>query len=159
MRTETNMKLLKVVILLAVAAVLLAYCWVMPNMAESFAAASPECRNMKLPWMIVIGATALPMLAAAVIGLNVVTNIQGGKCFTHGNARCIKYVAILAAADGGYFFLGNIVMLLIGMSHPGVMIISLIPSVMAFSLAVAFYALSHLTEKAALMQDDTDLTI
>ena len=73
------------------------------------------------------------------------------------NARCLRTVSLLAALDAAYFFLGNLVLLFLNMSHPGVVLMSLL--VVFAGVAVAAAALSHLVRKAALLQEENDLTI
>ena len=111
------------------------------------------------PWSYVLYPTSIPIFAAAVFGWLVVDSVGKDKCFTHRNARYLKAISVLAFADAAYFMAGNIVMLFMNMNHPGILFIAMFISFIGATIGIAFAALSHLTEKAALMQDDTDLTI
>ena len=61
--------------------------------------------------------------------------------------------------DSGYLFLGNLVFLLLSMSHPSVFAALLLISFIGIAIAAAAALLSHLVYKAALMREDADLTI
>ena len=75
------------------------------------------------------------------------------------NARLLKWISWLAAADSAYFFIGNIVLLFMNMSHPGVTLMSLIVVFGGVAITIASAALSHLIVKAADLQEESDLTI
>lgn len=159
MTHKTLARLIKAVILAAVAIVIAVYAFSVPALAFSMAEACPEFAGWMNKWLIFVAMTALPILVSAYQGWRVACSIGIDRSFTHDNARRIRIVSILAAADAGYFLLGNIVMLFLSMNHPGIVLISALISVVGFGISAAFAALSYLTEKAALMQDDTDLTI
>jgi len=151
--------LLKVCIAAAVIIVLLAYCLYLPAFMAVMTWDTLSVEPWLKPWSCVLYPTSLPIFAAAVLGWLVVHSIGKDKCFTHSNAKYLKVISWLAFSDAAYFMAGNIVMLFMNMNHPGILIISMFISFAGAAIGIAFAALSHLTEKAALMQDDTDLTI
>ena len=59
----------------------------------------------------------------------------------------------------GFFFVGNVILLFANMSHPGVALFSLLIVFSGVAVAVAAAALSHLVQKAAVLQEQSDLTI
>ena len=65
----------------------------------------------------------------------------------------------MSAADAGFVFIGNVLLLLLNMSHPGVLIASLIAVFIGVAVAVVAAVLSHLVKKAAVLQEQSDLTI
>ena len=65
----------------------------------------------------------------------------------------------MAAADSGYFFAANLALLLFGMNHPGIFLASLFVEFAGIAIAAVAAALSHLVQKAALIQEENDLTI
>ncbi|MFR8207704.1 DUF2975 domain-containing protein [Hominenteromicrobium sp.] len=75
------------------------------------------------------------------------------------NASLLKSISILSALDAGFFFVGNIVLLLLNMSHPGVVLASFVVVFVGVAVAVASAALSHLVKKAAALQEQSDWTI
>ena len=66
---------------------------------------------------------------------------------------------MLAAADAAFFFAGNLLLLLLDMSHPAVLLASLAVVFVGVAVAVGAAVLSHLAQKAAALQEQSDLTI
>ena len=75
------------------------------------------------------------------------------------NASFLKRIAYCAAGDTVYFFIGNIALWLCGMSHPDVVLASLVIDFVGIAVSVASAGLSHLVEKAAKLQEESELTI
>ena len=71
----------------------------------------------------------------------------------------MKWVAWMAAGDSAFFFVGNVVLLLCSMSHPGIFLIAMVVVFAGVAITVAAAALSHLIYKAAVMQEESELTI
>lgn len=110
-------------------------------------------------WLIVIWMTAVPVFMAFVYAARIVRNIGADRSFTDENAKYLKRISILAALDSGFFFAANIVLIFLSMNHPGVLLGSLVIVFIGVCVTVAAAALSHLVHKAAVLQDDSDLTI
>lgn len=55
--------------------------------------------------------------------------------------------------------MGNIIFLFTNMSHPGVALFSLLVVFAGVAVAVASAVLSHLVQKAAVLQEQSDFTI
>ena len=81
------------------------------------------------------------------------------RSFSETNAKLLQWISYLAAADAGFFFVGNIVMLFLSMSHPGITLLSLLVVFAGAAVAAAAAALSHLVKKAAALQEQSDWTI
>ena len=138
---------------------LLIYAWIIPSLGQTVAAAYPEFAFCYWPWLILIWITAVPCYAVLGCGWRIAENIREDRSFSAANARLLKWVAVLAAADSGFFFVMNIVLLLLNMNHPGVVLMSLLVLVVGIAISVASAALSHLVRKAAELQEQSDLTI
>ena len=65
----------------------------------------------------------------------------------------------MALFDVTFFFIGNVVFLFLDMNHPSIVIASLLIVFVGVAVAVAAVVLSHLIEKAAVLKEQTDLTI
>lgn len=138
---------------------LVIYALVIPSIGQAIAGANPEFAYCYLPWLIFISVTALPCYAALVLAWKIASNIGRDRSFTMENAKWLKYIAALAAADAMYFFVGNVTLLLLSMSHAGIALLSLIIVFAGIAIAIAFAALAYLVKKAAALQEQSDLTI
>ncbi len=135
------------------------YAGILPIYAQSILDAYPEMADRYWSWLIFLWATGVPCYAALFFGWRIAVNIGMDRSFTADNARHLKRIALLAAGDTVFFFVGNIVLLLLNMSHPGVVLASLLIVLAGVAVTVAAAALSHLVLKAAMLQEQSDLTI
>ena len=160
MSQKTFSTLLKIVIVGAALCIAFVYAWVIPELGVPLAEAGDgEFAHLYTPWLVAIELTALPIIAALVLAWLIARNIGLDRSFSRQNAKLLGVIAILAAADSAYFFIANAVMLLLNMSHPGIMIFSLIACFAGVAVCVAAAGLSHLVLKAAKLQEQSDLTI
>ena len=111
------------------------------------------------PWLGFLWATGIPCYAALVLAWKIASNIGADRSFSGENAKLLKWISALAAADAGFFFLGNILLLFLNMNHPGIVLVSLIVVFAGVAISVAAAALSHLVAKAQVLQDQSDWTI
>lgn len=125
------------------------------NLLESY----PEFSNRFWPWLIFLWVFAIPCYAAIIAGLKISRRIGLDQSFCMENAASLKTIACLAAGDTAFFALGNAALLLMNMSHPGVMLASLFVAFIGFAAAIASAALSHLVKKAAILKEENDFTI
>ena len=135
------------------------YFAVLPSYGVSLRSQYPEFSGRFWPWIIFLWLTGIPCYVALVLGWRIAANIGRDASFSMENARLLKRIAFLAAFDAAFFFLGNLVLLFLNMSHPGVVLLSLLVVLAGAAVAVAAAALSHLVRKAALLQEQSDLTI
>ena len=138
---------------------LVVYFAILPNFGESLHESYPEFAGWHWPWMIFLWCTALPCIAALILGWGVAGRIGKDRSFCMENARALRAIAFLAAGDAAFFFLGNVVFLFLNMSHPGVVLASLLGVFAGVAVAIAAAALSHLVRKAAELQEQSDFTI
>ncbi len=114
---------------------------------------------MFTPWMVFLLITAVPCYIFLVMGWKIAVNIENDRSFSTENASYLKKMAYLALGDTIFFFLGNIVLLFLGMSHPGMLLGSLVIDFLGVSVSVGCAALSHLVQKASEIQAENELTI
>lgn len=138
---------------------LVVYAAVIPMLGQSIIYDAPEFAGWYVPWLVFISITAIPVFIALCLCWKVTRNIGSDRSFSMENARLLKWVSWLAAADSAYFFIGNIVMLSLNMSHPGVTLLSLLVVFVGVAVSIAAAVLSHLIVKAADLQEQSDLTI
>ncbi len=159
MEQKALSKWLKIIIIGVGICGLVGYFLVIPRFGQSLARQYPEFSGRYLPWLIFIWLTAIPCYIALFFGWKIAANIGTDRSFSVENANLLKWISWLAAGDSIYFFAGNVTLLLLGMSHPGVVLASLLVVFAGVAITVAAAALSHLVRKAAALQEESDLTI
>ncbi len=75
------------------------------------------------------------------------------------NARSLRAIAFLAAADAVFFLCWKYRLLLLDLSHPSIFLFSCFIVFIGIAIAVASACLSHLVRKAAVMREENELTI
>ncbi len=135
------------------------YLYILPDWGRSLADHYPEYAGAYWPWLTFLWATAIPCYAVLVLGWNIAGNIGRDKSFSFENAKLLKWISYLAAGDTAFFFAGNIVLLFMNMNHPGIVLLSMVVSFAGVAVTVASAALSHLVQKAADLQEQSDLTV
>ena len=138
---------------------LVVYFVVFPSYGESLVNEYPEFANRFWPWLIFLWISGIPCYAVLLFGWKIATNIGRDQSFSNANAKYLMWIAWLAAGDGIFFFVGNIIFLFTNMSHPGVALFSLLVVFAGVAVAVASAVLSHLVQKAAVLQEQSDFTI
>lgn len=138
---------------------LIVYFLLFPTLGSSIAYDNPEYGFCYWPWLVFIWVSGIPCYIVLFIGWKIATNIGAGDSFTAETAKYFTWIAWLAAGDSGYFFLGNIILLLLNMSHPGVALCSLLIVFAGVAVTVLAAVISHMVIKAADLQEQSDLTI
>ena len=132
---------------------------IIPELGLSAAGDDPALMRLYLPWLIFVLVVSIPCYAALFFAWKIAVNIGRDRSFSTDNAKYMKFISVLAAADTALFFAVDIIYFLLGLSHPGVLIFSLLVVFVGVAAAVASAVLSHLIAKAAELQDQSDLTI
>lgn len=159
MKQATLARWLKAVLLCAALGALAVYGFILPALGQGIVAQNPEFFGYYWPWLIFLWATGVPCCIAFVLGWRIASRIGADRSFSQENAADLKWISILAALDSGYFFLGNVVFLLLNMHQPGVLLLALIVVLIGAAISIAAAVLSHLVQKAAGLQEQSDLTI
>ena len=158
--TQQNLaRWLKCILAVAGLCALAAYAAVLPLEGQRLCAAYPEFSGWFFPWLIFLWLSGLPCFAVLGLGWKIASNIGRDRSFTNQNARLLQWISALAAGDAVFFFAGNALLFLLGMSHPGVALAALAVVFVGVAVAVGAAALSHLVKKAAALQEQSDLTI
>ena len=150
---------LKCILAVAGLCALAACAALLPLEGQRLCAQYPEFSSWFLPWLIFLWLSSLPCFAVLVLGWKIASNIGADRSFSHDNARLLRWISALAAGDAVFFFAGNVLLFLLGMSHPWVAIASLAVVFVGVAVAVGSALLSHLVKKAAALQEQSDLTI
>ena len=159
MEQKALSKWLKIILIGVGICGLIVYLLIFPGYGQSIVADYPEFSNRYWPWLIFLWMTGIPCYIVLVLGWRIASNIGKDNSFSNENAKYLKWISWLAAGDGIFFFIGNVVLLFANMSHPGVALFSLFVVFAGIAVTVASAALSHLVQKAAILQEQSDLTI
>ena len=138
---------------------LVVYGLILPFGGRDLSTASPELAHYYWPWLCFLLATGFPCFAVLALGWRIADSIGEGRSFSTDNAKRLAQISHLAAGDAGLLFAGNVALLLLNMHHPGVFIALLAVVFAGVAIAVGAACLSHLVQKAAALQEQSDLTI
>lgn len=138
---------------------LLVYALVLPVWGQGIAQRNPEFAHAFWPWLIFLCGTGIPIFWVLYYAWGVFDRIGKDESFCHANADALSKIAKLALADTIYFFLGQIVLLLINMNHPGILLLSLVLVFAGLAVAAVASALSGLTRRATILREENELTI
>lgn len=133
--------------------------FVLPSLGGALVGAIPELQGWYLPWLIFLWMVSLPCFVVLLLVWKVSGAVKRDEVFTHVTAGRIKTAAVLLFADVGFFLLGNILFILLNMSHPGVLLLSLLLDIIVIALALLASVLSRYITKAAVLQEESDGTI
>ncbi len=147
-----------IVILLGVCGAVL-FGAVVPFAGNSLAQEYPEFAYCFVPWLTFILIMALPCYAVLILAWQIAASIACENIFTQQNSARLRAVAWLALGTSVYLFLGNVVFLLLNMNHFSVLLGSTLIVFIGICVAVASAVLSHLVKRAAVLQEQSDLTI
>jgi hypothetical protein len=129
------------------------------ELGRELAVANPEVAFCYWPWFGLIWVTAVPIYGILVHCWLIALEIKKDHSFSEKNARHLKRISQLAAADSAVFLAGNSIYSFLGMNHPGMLIPALIAVFFGIAVAVLSAVLSQLTRKAAEMHKETALPV
>lgn len=150
---------LKAMIMIAGLCCLAFYMLAIPMIADEILYQYPEFSGWYWPWSIFLWMCGVPCYIALFCGWKIAASIGQNEPFTKKNADYLRSISRLAAGDSAFFLAGNIVLLLLGMNHPGFALCSLLAVFAGIAIAIMTAALSHLVREAAVLQEQSDLTI
>lgn len=159
MTPKTLSRWLKCILFIVGLCGLIVYAVVVPMYGDHLRTLYPEFSNRFLPWLIFLWASGIPCFTVLVFAWRIATNIEKDQCFSNQNARLLKWISILSATDAAFFFVGNVLLLLLNMSHPGVVLASLVIVFVGVAFAAVSAVLSYFVKKAAVLQEQSDWTI
>lgn len=159
MEQKTLSRWLKAILAGAGLCGLLAFAVVVPLFGLSLREQYPEFSNRFYPWLAFLWAAAIPCFAALAAAWKITENIGKDRSFSEENAALFPQDLHFIRGGRRIFFAGNLALLLLDMSHPSVVLFSLVVVFGGIAVAVAAAVLSHLSKKAALLQEQSDFTI
>ena len=132
---------------------------IVPAMAWETAAMNPDLAYLKWPCLIFFWCALAVVVAALVCAYQIFADIGRDRSFTAKNARRLRLISHLALGDTVAWLVGTVALAMLAPMHPMFLFGMLAVLVVGAAFTVAASALSHLTLKAAALQDENDLTI
>lgn len=158
--TQTSLsRWLRIIIIGVALCGLFIYAWVFPALGKAVVQSYPEFSYCYYPWLMLLWGTGIPCYVAMVFAWRIAGNIGADHSFTLENGRLLKWISMLAALDAVVLFVMNIIYLFLNMNHPGVALLVLLVVFTGFAISVICGGLSHLVNKAAVLQEESDWTI
>lgn len=152
-------KWLKIIIVGTGICGMIVYFFLFPEWGKSLTSGNPEYSYAYWPWLIFLWISAVPCYITLFNSYHIAVEIGKDNSFCDKNAALLKFISLLAAADTVYFFLGNLVLLFLHLSHPIIVLLALLLIFLGIAVTVAAAALSHLVYKAAKLQEEHEYTI
>ena len=103
--------------------------------------------------------TAVPGFIALFLAWKIFAEIGRNNSFCTENAKRLRLISRLALLDTVLYMALAVVMFSFGLIHPSVLLVLTAVILFGSAMTIAGAALSHLTQKAADMKADNDLTI
>ena len=153
MSSKTLCYLIRFAVVATAACTLFTLLFIMPSWGLSTVKANFEFDGWYMPWFIFVWTASIPCFAILIFIWKVSGAINRDEVFTIKTAKWIKTSAVLLFADAGFFFVGNILFLLLNMSHPGILLLSMVGDIVAIVLALLAAVLSRYITKAAELQE------
>ena len=116
-------------------------------------------KTLFLPWLLLIVLTCIPCYAVLILAWKMAQSVQADKQFSHKNSGRLKKIALCALADTAFFFIGSLVYWALGINIPIVVVMAAIILFVGIAFAAAADVLAGMVEKAAILQEENDLTI
>ncbi len=118
-----------------------------------------DIERLRIPWMAFLWSTAIPMIPVLIYSWKTASNIGKNKAFCLDNSKNLKKIAISSICDAALVLIGNVVYLLLDLSHPSVLLFSCIIVLIGIAIFIASMGLSQLIRNAAELQEENELTI
>ena len=133
--------------------------YIIPSWGENIIYANPEFSGWFWPWLIFAWVVALPCFSVLVFVWKVSGAVMKDTVFTFLTAKWVKMGAVLLLLDAALLFIGNVILLLLGMNHPGMLLLSIIGDIFVVASALLASVLSRYLTKASVLQEETEGTI
>lgn len=130
-----------------------------PMKAAEFMGRNADFEPYYMPWVCLVCTTGIPCYGVLILGWRIATNIGNDRSFCRENASYLKWVSFLAAGDSALLFTGSTILWLFGMDQLWMLLTCFVVVFIGIAISVAAAILSHLVAKAAILQEENDLTI
>ncbi|SKC08408.1 Protein of unknown function [Lachnospiraceae bacterium] len=131
----------------------------LPEIGKSILRVGPEFAYCYYPWLIFLWLCAVPFYIILAFAWMIADNIGREKAFSYENEKLFNKIFKTTAAGVIFFFAGNVLFLLLNMSHPGVLILSIIIIFIGSAFAFCARVLEKMCSIAAELKEQNELTI
>lgn len=138
---------------------LIIYLLIIPLWGNDLVQANPNLANWYWPWLIFIWITGIPCFMVLFEFWKICCEIGKDNSFSKENVNSLKRISQLLVIDCTILFVGNVVLFLLKMNHPGIALIMLFIMFAGIAVAVLSAALSHFVLKACKIKEENELTI
>jgi len=159
MSSRSSGSLMRVSVIAAAICGLFLCLYIIPLWGQSIIFTNPEFSSWFWPWLIFTWLVALPCFAILVFVWKVSGAVMRETVFTIQTAKWVKMGAILLLSDAILVFVGNVLMLLLNMNHPGVLLLSIVGVIFVIALALFASVLSRYLTRAAALQEESEGTL
>ncbi len=156
MSSKTLANLIKAAVIAVTVCGLFICGYILPEFGSNIAEMNPEFAYMYIPWLVFLLITAAPFFVILGLIWRVAMQIRRDLVFTVLTAKLVKIASIILLCDIIFFFIGNIVMVILQMTHPAVMLFALFGCVLGFALSIATAVLARYISKAAALQEEVE---
>lgn len=159
MNNDTLSKVLKLLIIGLAISGLVIYLFIFPFIGKSFIEVLPEASSWYWPWLSFLWITGIPCFMVLILMWQFTSTIKDNKVFSRLNATRILNISKLSILDTIIVIVGNLILLFADKNHPSIMILMLAIILLGITIAIIAYAFSRLIYNAAILQEESDLTI
>ena len=159
MKQKELSRWLRVVVVIGWIACLLLSVVVVPKLATDAATDWPEYAYLAMPCLVIFWLGMVPVVLALWHGWMIFGEIGRDNSFCRKNASRLSTISHLALADTVLCLISIVLLIVLNAMHPGLLLLALLIAAIGAGIAAAAAALSHLTLKAALLQEENDLTV
>lgn len=149
-------KSLKIIIVLMGILGVGCYAVVVPWALSDFVQQYSEFSHWFMPWLVFLICTAFPLYAILVMGWKIASAVGADNSFTEKNAKRLSLCAYCLSGDAVFFLLGNFILGLLNMNHPGIFLAVCVFCFFIIMIACAVRLLAHLVSKASAIREENE---
>lgn len=159
MKSKTLALLMRLAVLFVAVCGGFACLYAIPTFGKEIVTANPEFAGWYRPWLAFAWLFALPCFAVLFEVWRVSGAVRDETVFTLQTAGWVRSGAVLLLSDAAILFVGNVVLFLLGMDHPGVVLLSVVLAILETAAALFAAVLSRCLTRAAALQEESDGTL
>ncbi len=145
------------IILIGLCGLLSCLLWIPISIGNgAFQSLSWESKDFLIPY-IFHWIVSLPCFSLLVIAWQVTSNMNDGKLFLKKNALYVNHATIILLVDIIAFLIGNIIFAILGWN--AWLLLHILIAVTGLVISIFMYILSKYLMRAAILQEESDLTV